>query len=362
MTIFERSSPESCGIPGKCIQNFLEQLQKACPDQETHHIMMVRHGKVICEGNFAPYQPGGRHVLYSVSKAFSSTAIGFLVSEGKLKTSDKILDFFPEYKEIAAPGMDCLTVHQILCMATGQDKQSGVHVVTKPEQTNDKMRQFFSCPSKDAGRQFRYDGDASYALSRLVTKISNQHLDEFLQSRLFDKLGIRTPYFERCPEGYCIGYSGMKISIEEMAALGQLYLQNGRWKGEQILPESWVKQATSCHISTEQVTTGEDWNQGYCYHFWRGRHNTYRFCGAYGQMCVIMPELDALFLVQSAFDNDKLFHILDTFYETILPFIGNDVLPENPDGQKELSDFLQKHSVSQPHKPMEDWELAEMTM
>lgn len=358
MSIFERTSPEQCGIPSSCIREFLQQLKETCPEQETHHFMLVRHGKVVSEGTYAPYETEGRHVLYSVSKAFTSTAIGLLVGDGKLKVTDNILDYFPEYREISAEGMEKLTVHQILCMATGQDKQSGVHVVTKKTQESGRLERFFSYPSQDAGEFFRYDGDASYALSRLVTKISGQHLDEFLKPRLFDKLGIRMPYFERCPEGYCIGHSGMRISIEEMAALGQLYLQKGNWKGEQILSQEWVEQASSFQIDTKHVTTGTDWQQGYCYHFWRGRHNTYRFCGAYGQMCVIMPDLDALFLVQSAFDNAKLHCIVETFYETILPHIGNNPLPENKEEQETLAEYISTLSVPQPCKPIEDWEFT----
>ncbi|MBE7042223.1 MAG: serine hydrolase [Ruminococcaceae bacterium] len=359
MPIFERTTPESMGIPSNCIQQFLTQLKETCPDQETHHFMMLRHGKVISEGSYAPYKAGNRHVLYSVSKAFTSTAIGFLVAEGKLKVTDNMLDYFPEYREFAAPGMEQLTVHQVLAMTTGQNKKTGVHVVSKQAEEGGRLEKFFAFPSEDAGQFFRYDGDASYSLSRLVTKISGQHLDEFLKERLFDKLGIRMPFFERCPEGYCLGASGMKISIEEMAALGQFYLQKGNWKGEQILPAEWIEQASSCQIDTSHVVTGTDWNQGYCYHFWRGRHNTYRFCGAYGQMCVIMPDLDALFLVQSAFENSKLFHILDTFYETILPYIGKEPLPENEKEQNELNKFIKTLALSKNHKPTEEWELSE---
>ncbi len=359
MAIFERTTPESCGIPSASIKHFLQKLKEVYPEGETHHFMMVRHGKIITEAHYAPYKKDGKHVLYSVSKAFTSTAIGFLVAEGKLKVTDKILDYFPEYREIAADGMNQLTIHQILRMATGQDKSSGVHVVKKEAEGAGRLERFFAFPSIDAGQLFRYDGDASYSLSRLVTKISGQHLDEFLKPRLFDKLGIRMPYFERCPEGYCIGASGIRISIEEMAALGQLYLQKGNWKGEQILPEQWIEQASSFQIDTKHVSTGADWNQGYCYHFWRGRHNTYRFCGAYGQMCVIMPDLDALFLVQSAFENSKLYHILDTFYETILPHISNDTLPENKKEQEALAEYMKTLAVPENHKPIEDWELTE---
>lgn len=359
MAIFERTTPESCGIPSASIENFLRKLKEVYPEGETHHFMMVRHGKVLAECHYAPYTKDGKHVLYSVSKAFTSTAIGFLVAEGKLRIEDSILTYFPEYGEFAAEGMDKLTVHQILCMTTGQDKASGVHVVKKEAEGAGRLERIFAFPSLDAGQLFRYDGDASYMLSRLVTKISGQHLDEFLKPRLFDKLGIRMPVFERCPEGYCIGASGMRISIEEMAALGQFYLQKGSWKGEQILPKEWIEQASAFQISTEQVSTGPDWRQGYCYHFWRGRHNTYRFCGAYGQMCVIMPDLDALFLVQSAFENSKLFHILDTFYETILPNIGTQPLEEDKEAQDQLQVLLDSLSVSEPCKPKEDWELTE---
>ena len=358
MAIFERATPESCGVDSGSIQQFIQQLKETCPSQETHHFMLVCHGKVISEATWAPYHTGARHALYSVSKAFTSTAIGFLVSEGKLAVSDKMLDYFPEYRDIAAPGTADLTVRHLLCMATGQTTDSQVHVVNQQQKnSNDQLEKFFATPcSIQPGSKFHYDGAASYALSRLVTKISGQQLDEYLQQRLFNKLGIRPPFFERCPEGYCLGYSGMMISIEEMAALGQFYLQKGNCKGEQILPESWIEEASSRQIGTEDVITGPDWNQGYCYHFWRGRHNTARFCGAHGQMCVIMPQFDALFLVQSAFDNDQLYHILDVFYSTIFQAFSPDSLPENKAAADQLKETLSALRLPEQHKPLEDWE------
>lgn len=361
MAIFERTSPESCGIDSSSIPLFIQRLKEACPNQETHHFMLVRHGKVVSEATWAPYQKDGRHVLYSVSKAFTSTAIGFLVSDGKLTVSDKILDYFPEYREIAAPGTETLTVRHLLCMATGQITKSEVHVVNRQWETiNDPLEKFFATPcTLPPGTEFHYDGAASYALSRLVTKISGQQLDQFLQERLLNKLGIRPPFFERCSKGYCLGYSGMMVSIEEMAALGQFYLQKGNWKGEQLLPESWIKEASTFQISTEHVTTGPDWNQGYCYHFWRGRHDTFRFCGAYGQMCVIMPQFDALFLVQSAFDNDQLYQILDAFYSTIFQAFSSAPLPENAEAQQKTKNVLSSLCLPKNHKPLEDWQKIE---
>ncbi len=355
MAIFERTTPEACGIDSRGILAFLEELPY--PGQETHHFMLLRHGKVVSEGSWAPYQPGARHVLYSVSKAFLSSAVGLLAGEGKCRLSDRLVDFFPEYRALAAPGVEEIRVEHLLTMATGQKTDARVHVVESPAcEPQDRLAAFFATPATAPGTLFHYDGAASYALSRLVTRLTGQGLDDFLQSRLLEPLGIRRPYYERCPAGYCLGATGMMVSIEEMAALGQLYLQQGKWKGRQLLPASWVEQATARHIATDHVTTGPDWQMGYCYHFWRGRHNTYRFCGAYGQMCVILPELDALFLVQSAYDNNKLYTILDSFYARLLPAFHESPLPEQESARQAVQALFSAAKAPENAKPIEEWE------
>ena len=338
MNFFEKATPESCGISSKNLINFVEALIKGPEDNETHSFMIIRHGKLVCEGHFAPYTGEIPHLLYSVSKSFASMAIGFLVEEGKVSVDDYIYTYFPELitDDINKENLK-IKIHDLLSMSFGQ--QGGA--VHEGQNRSDAMLYDFFYRNKDieCGTMFRYDSYGSYMLAALVKKLTGMNIPEYLMPKLFEPLGIELPFYRKDSIGISIGYSGMRLRTCDLAKIGFVYLNGGKWNGKQIIPESWVNLATKKHIPTNSPT-GEDWQQGYCYQFWRGRHNTARLCGACGQMCVMMPDYDAIFVVNSGYTNTNISYVLDSFYENVMFNMKDEPLPEDKESNEKLENIL----------------------
>lgn len=342
MNIFPKATPEECGISSKDIINFIEAICQAEEDQETHSFLLIRHGKLICEGYFAPYNRDTEHTLFSVSKSFTSTAIGFLEEEGKLSTDDYIYTYFPELMdENINEENKKIKIHDLLSMSFGQ-KGGAVHEAQKRSDLSDVMLYDFFYRGKDieCGELFRYDAYGTYMLAALVRKLTGQNVVEYLMSKFFEPLDIKKPHYVTDSIGNNIGYTGMRMRAIDLAKVGMVFLNGGKWQDKQIVPESWIKRATKRHIPTVNCNTGLDWKEGYCYQFWKGRFNTTRLCGAYGQMCVIMHDFDAVFVVNSGYDNDKLSYILDCMYNNIMFKMQNHPLPEDEKAQQRLNEVI----------------------
>lgn len=336
--LFETVTPEECGVRSEDILSFIDCLCAAEPDQESHALLLIRHGKLLAEGYFSPYRQDMAHNLFSISKTFTSTAVGFAMSEGYFGLDDSLGTLIP-MPDGAAEGAANITIRNLLTMSTGHAGEpvhaGGASRYDIEDWATAFLQQELKWPS---GTMFQYNGFASYMLSYLIYQKTGQNLIDYLKPRLFDPLEIPVPFYSIDAKGIFIGFSSMRLTARDLAKMGQLYLQNGVWKGKQLLPKGWVALATQRHIDTSHVTTGEDWNQGYCFHFWRGRHNTFRFCGAFGQMCVVMPDYDAIFVTQSGFDNDKIKYILECFYDKILSRMQDGPCQPNP----EAYDMLQR--------------------
>jgi CubicO group peptidase (beta-lactamase class C family) len=322
-----RSVPETEGVSSAAINNFLDAAAKS--NNEFHSIMIVRHGKVVAEGWWSPYQPALRHTMYSVSKSFTATAVGFAVSEGKLKVSDKVLSFFPEYKPAEVNEyLEALTVGHLLSMTVGQDPDpTGPVAFTE---TN-WIKGFLATPIKNApGTKFLYNSLGTYMLSAIVQKVTGQRIVDYLKPRLFDPLGIEGMDWETDPMGINSGGWGLRVRTEDMAKFGQLFLQKGSWQGKQILPAAWVEEATTKKIdqkpdATEEEKSKNDWLQGYCYQMWRCRNNAYRGDGAFGQYIIVMPDQDAVIAITS--ETGDMQDILNLVWEHLLPAFKPGKLP-----------------------------------
>lgn len=342
------ATPESCGVASECITNFAHAMCQSKENQETHGFLLIRHGKLLAEAYFAPYHKDKEHTLFSVSKSFTSVAIGYLVDEGKITVEDRIADYFPE---LITDGIfeenKEIRLKDLLSMSFGQ-KGGAVHErQTASESRGGAMLYDFFYRKKDipCGQEFRYDSFGTYMLSALVSKLTGKSVVDFLQDKLFDPLQIAKPFYIQDSLGISIGYSGMRMRLRDLAKVGLTFLNGGRWQGQQLIPEAWLKEAMEAHISTENCSTGIDWQQGYCYQFWKGRHNTTRLCGAFGQMCVIMPDYDAIFVIQSGFDNDYLSYILEHFYEKIMFQMTDAPLEENPAALQTMQETLSNLSL-----------------
>ena len=288
---FPRSAPETQGISSADLLGFVNEAEQKL--NALHSFMLVRHGQVVAEGWWKPYAADEPHMLYSLSKSFTSTAVGLAVAEGKLKVDDPVLSFFPdEAPAEPSANLKAMRVRDLLTMSTGHHEDD---VKDFPYQSDDSVvKAFLARPvSHKPGTFFFYNTPASYMLSAIVQKVTGQPVVEYLRPRLFDPLGIENPTWDASKQGVSLGGFGLNVRTEDIARFGQLYLQKGMWQGKQLLPAAWVETATSRMMSNGS-SPSSDWEQGYGYQFWRSRHGFYRGDGAHGQFCLVLPQYDAV--------------------------------------------------------------------
>jgi CubicO group peptidase (beta-lactamase class C family) len=328
-----RSKPEEQGIASESILKFIDSIEREQLD--IHSFMLLRHGQAVAEGWWSPYERELPHLLFSLSKSFTSTAIGLAADEGKISLDDLVISYFPEeVSEAMEANMGELRIRHLLSMSTGHAYD------TMPLMSNseDWAATFLSLPIEyTPGTHFLYNTGATYMLSAILFRATGEQLLDFLQPRLFDPLRMSDITTITSPQGIHVGGFGISARTEDIAKLGQLYLQRGLWNGERILTEDWVEEATSKRISNGD-DPDNDWAQGYGYQFWRCRHGAYRGDGAFGQYCVVLPEQDAVIAITSGLkDMPK---VLNLVWEHLLPGMKAEVLPDNAAAQAKLSERL----------------------
>lgn len=334
------STPELEGISSKAILQFIEALEEAQPDA-IHSVMLRRHGKIVAEGWWAPYNPDSPHLLWSLSKSFTSTAIGMAQDEGLLSIDDLVISFFPEdVPEEPSTNLKSMRISDLLRMNTGHEREPSFR-----NMQDDNWVKAFLAHEVDhkPGTHFRYNSMATYMCSAILQKVTGKTMMDFLTPRLFEPLGIENPTWETDPKGINVGGWGLSVTTEDISKLGQLYLQKGMWEGKQLLSEAWVEEATSLQ-SSNGSNPESDWDQGYGYQFWQCRHNIYRGDGAFGQYCIVMPEQDAVLAITSG--SDDLQGILNVVWDKLLPAFEEGTLPVNPEGVEELNSKLQELAIS----------------
>ena len=331
-TTLPRTTPSAEGIDARGIDAFVTALETTA-DVEPHSLMILRHGRVLAEGWWAPYAPDRVHLLYSLSKSFTSTAVGFAVAEGLLGLDDTIISHFPELDaEITDERSRRIRVRHLLAMASGHRDETVERAYALDPV--DLVRGFLLLPpDEEPGTLFCYNQPCTFTLGAIVQRASGLSLTEYLTPRLFDKLGISGVGWQRDDSGRQLGFSGFHATTEAVAKLGQLYLQRGAWAGEQLLSPEWVDEATRAHIDNS-VWENPDWRQGYGFQFWMARHG-YRGDGAYGQFCVILPEHDVVVAITS--QSPDMQAVLDAAWTHLLPAID---APSTADADAALASRL----------------------
>lgn len=335
------TTPESLGISSRAILTFIEAAEKERPD-DLHSVMLMRHGKVAAQGWWNPYNPESPHVLFSLSKSFTSSAIGIAQAEGLLNINDTVISFFPEDTPAEpSQNLQAMRIRDLLKMNTGHNNDA-----TGPMQRDREswVRGFLVLPVEHKpGTHFVYNSAATFMLSAIIHKVTGQSLLEYLTPRLFEPLGIENPTWENSPEGINVGGWGLKVRTKDIANFGQLYLQKGLWNGKQLIPEAWVEEATSFQTSNGS-NPDSDWEQGYGYQFWRCRHNLYRGDGAFGQYCIVFPEHDAVLAITAGTSN--MGAIMNLVWDHLLPALDERPLAEDQEAYTALQNKLNSLSLS----------------
>ena len=360
--LMEPATPESQGVPSEAILKFIDGCEKTFDAGDLgamHGFVIVRHGKVIAEGSWKPFDTlNETHMLYSHSKSFTSSAIGLLADRGKIDLDERIVDIFSnEVPAKVSENLAQLRVRDLLTMNVGKKD----HLL---RDGGDWVKEFLSKDFfRKPGTGFKYDSDATYMLAAIVEKKSGMKMMDYLQKNMFDQIGITKAWTTCSPQGIPCGGWGMNMTTRELARFGQLYLNRGDWDGKRVLSSDWVSLATTRqtwsgwqNVGVKALGEGTDWEQGYGFQFWRCRHGAYRADGAGGQYTVVIPEKDMVVSAHAGLGDFP--KELDLIWDNLLPVLKDAPLAENPSAQKKLADRLAKLAI----KPVEFARARKWTM
>lgn len=291
---------------------FMDVASHAC--HELHALMVVKDGEVVYEKWDHGYGPDHLHVMWSASKTFTATAVGFAVQDGLLDVTDKVVDFFTpeELPEVRSDRLKKMTVHDLLIMSSGF-KDDCIGRADSGEDFDWAAATLASEIVFEPGSRFEYNSMNTYLLSVIVSRVTGKRVDEYLEDKLFSPLGIENYMWKQSPQGYSAGGWGLYMRTEDFAKMGLFMLRKGVWNDKRLLNEEWFDEAMSAQIMqyAGQGLTPDDvakmtpdaWNQGYGYQMWMCPEGGCRLDGAWAQLCVLYPEKDLVIAVQAHSDN-----------------------------------------------------------
>ncbi|MGI5870214.1 MAG: serine hydrolase domain-containing protein [Kiritimatiellia bacterium] len=332
----DNATPESQGVSSKAVSEWIDACEREL--DALHGFVIVRHGKVVAEGTWAPYDTLNRpHMLYSHSKSFTSTAIGLLVDDGVLDLDERVLDFFPDKApEHPSSNLQALRIRDLLTMNVGASDADAYN----KDIHGDWVKAFLHNEiDQTPGTVFKYDSCATHVLAAIVERKTGKPLMTFLKERLFDPLGMTSPWSTVSPTGVACGGWGMNMTTRDIARFGQFLLNGGTWNDRRILSRDWITLATARQTRSGPIEitgeSGTDWEQGYGFQFWRCRHNAFRADGACGQFTIVMPDQDAVVSIHAG--NNDMQKEINLVWDILLPAFDPSALPEDDAAQRALA-------------------------
>jgi CubicO group peptidase (beta-lactamase class C family) len=338
-----RSSPEAQGIASSDILEFIEAAEAQI--EHLHSLMILRHGHVVAEGWWEPFRRTDPHMMFSLSKSFTATAVGLAVAEGRFSIDDSVLSFFPEDAPAApSDNLKALRIRDLLAMSSGHHSED-LQKFSFENADEPLTKAFLALPvAHKPGTHFLYNTPGSYMLSAIVQKTTGMKVLDYLAPRILEPLGIEGAEWAESPQGINLGGFGLSVTTQDVARFGQLYLQKGEWQGKQLVPAEWVKAASSRQTSNGSSPTS-DWEQGYGYQFWMTRHGLYRGDGAFGQFCIIMQDRDAVVVITSGVND--MGGVMNLVWDHLLDAMGDAPLPED-DASRERTEAKLAHLALEP--------------
>lgn len=297
----------------------IEELQL-----EVNSLVLMKDGVIKAEIYREPYRKGCPQLLYSLSKSFTSIAIGIAWDQGLIRLDDPVISFFPDkLPPVISPNLAKMSIHHLLSMNTGH--HDDIYAEIAREQ--DWVRAFLSLEVKyEPGTHHLYNTHATYMLSAILERVTGRNLVDFLMPTLFDPLHIPRPIWETCPMGITAGGMGLSLTTDSVARFGQMLLDKGMYADKRIVSEQYIELATTKHSDTADRKDRIDWQQGYGYQFHMCRQGCYRGDGSFGQLCFVAPSAGIVLAVNSSFKSmEPLQTLLDLIYTYVLsPFVKND--------------------------------------
>ena len=329
-----RAEPEAKGVSSPQLTKFVRTLDESIVTP--HSVMVVRGGAVVAEGWWKPEAADKPHVMWSVSKSFTSMAVGLAAADGKLSLDDPVLKFFPEdAPDAPSENLRAMTVRHLLTMTCGHDAEPQF------KREGGWARRFLTHPvPHEPGTHFLYNSMGSFMLSAIVQKVTGETVRDYLAPRLFEPLGIEIPRWDANPDGVSLGGWGLFLKTEDMAKFGQLLLQEGEWDGRQLLPRDYLGAATRKQADNNRglMALSPDWSSGYGYQFWMTRNGGYRADGLAGQYIIVLPQKDAVVAITCR--TPQMPAVLSIVWDELLPALKDTPLPADPNAAADLRDAL----------------------
>jgi len=341
-----RSTPAAEGISTQAVINMIDSLM-ALPKCDIHHVMVVRHGKVVAEVHPMPYRDVHSHTLYSASKTFTSLAVGIAIDENRLCLNDRVMTFFPDkWPDSISDNLATITVRDLLMMASGIKPDWAMRDMGEDWVTAWLAKSCDEAP----GSHFQYDSMCTFMLSAIVQRVTGRTMLEYLQEKLFAPMHITVADSEMSPDGICTGGWGLRVQAETMAKLGLLLLHNGNWKGQQLVSADYIRQACSPLIyykGRKETDAPTDGNQGYGFQIWRCKWpGAVRADGAFGQYSVVVPQEDLVVVILGMIPNGH--PELACIWNQLMPGMKNASLKPEKKLQKKLEKLCINASLPLP--------------
>ena len=311
------TKPEKMGIKSSHIKAYIELLEKA--GLSTHDLIIMRHGEIVFEHYWKPFDKDFLHRMYSVTKSFVSLGIGFLEQDGLIKLDDPLVKYFPkEAENITDINILNQTIRDNLMMSTAR-----VELNWFQNKTEDRVLQYFENPhnSRPSGTVFDYDSCGSFMLGALIERVTGKELIEYLREKFLDKIGFsKEAFMLKCPGGHSWGDSALICKPVDLLKTAMFVMNKGNWNGEQLLNKAYVEAATKKQIDIDSAGFSTPQTQGYGYQFWRLYDNSFYFNGMGCQFAVCIPDKDIIMVYNA--DNQGIpcakAIILDNFYDLIV--------------------------------------------
>ena len=339
MERFPYTTPEACGISSSALEKMIRKFDRY--GFAMHSMMMSRGGKVFLDVHWAPFHNETHHRMNSVTKSFVGIAIGLLEEDGKLKLTDRVMDYFSDYdREDLDDYTKRLTVYDLLTMRTSM-VNAGVHWVR--DRINDRMEYYFSKTAQRPPQTiFHYDSTAAFFLCVIVEKLTGKSLTEFLMDRLLRELGFSEK--TDCilgPDGYSWGDSGLLCRQRDLHAFARFLMDGGVWKGKRLMNAEFIRRATSKLSDSNESGSGFYGAHGYGYQIWQCFDGSFAFFGMGDQLVICHPKTDTIFVCTADNQGSTASRpvIVDTLFSDILSELSDTPLPENREAQQSLADY-----------------------
>ena len=339
-----RSTPAAEGISTQAVINMMDTIM-AIPDCDIHHVVVVRHGKVVAELHPAPFRAIDSHTLYSASKTFTSLAVGIAIDENRLRLTDRVAAFFPDkMPDSIAADVASITVRDMLMMAAGIKPDWPMR-----DSSVDWTREWLSKQCNTTpGSLFQYDSMCTFMLAAIVQRVTGRNMKDYLNEKLFFPMGVYDAEWEMSPDSIATGGWGLRVTSEVMAKLGVLLCNKGNWNGRQLVSADYVEQACSDQIACGDHSKPKgDGNSGYGYQVWQcKRPGSFRADGAFGQYSVVVPDKDVVVVIMGMVLYGR--PELDCIWNILIPGVKDAPLSPEPKLQKKLEKLLATATLELP--------------